>query len=107
MDDEEGEEGVVVGGPREVGLVGAEEVEEEDRGFEGGGEGRVEEAVEGAVVEDQEGRVGGRGLEEDGQGVGEGQKEGDQVLDELGEEDWGGGTVKAGDQSPESSFVDS
>jgi hypothetical protein len=62
VDDEKGKEGVVVGGSRDSSLVGANLVEEKYKGFEGGSKGRVEEAVESSVVEDQESRVLGRRL---------------------------------------------
>ena len=62
VDDEKGKEGVVVGGSRDSSLVGANQVEEKYKGFEGGSEGRVKETVESSVVEDQESRVLGRRL---------------------------------------------
>jgi hypothetical protein len=62
VDDEKGKEGVVIGGSRNLPLVSANLVEEKDKGFEGGSEGRVEETVESSVVEDQESRVLGRRL---------------------------------------------
>ena len=64
----------------------------------------MEEAVESSVVEDQESRVLGRSLKQDSQRVAERQNEDDHVLDDLGQEHWGGGSVKARDQSPHCSL---